>query len=186
MEYTDLTPGCTFIFEGTPYIVISSEFHRMQMRKAVMRTTLRNLITGQLIQKTFTAADKFEPADVTKCVAKYLYSDADYCYFMDNVSLEQYHINKESLGEKIKYLIDDMDVTLVLFQQKPVQVEFPKHINIKVIESPIAIKGDSVTSTFKTVTCENGIKVSCPLFIKEGDIIKIDTETGEYIERVRG
>lgn len=185
MDYTDLTVGSTFMFEGNPYIVVSSEFHRMQMRKAVMRTTIRNLITGQLLQKTFTASEYFEPAEVIKVNAKYLYSDTDSCYFMDNETMEQCFATKETLGEKVKYLTDAMDVTLLLFNNNPIQIELPKHINLKVAESPMAIKGDSVTNSFKTVTCENGIKVSCPLFIREGDIIKINTETGEYIERAK-
>lgn len=185
MDYTDLTPGVTFMFEGNPYIVVSSHFHRMQMRKAVMKTTIRNFITGQLLQKTFTASEHFEPAEVIKINAKYLYSDSDSCYFMDNETSEQYHASKEVLGEKTKYLTDDMDVIILLFNNNPIQLELPKHINLKVIESPMAIKGDSVTNTFKIVTCENGIKVSCPLFVKESDVIRVNTETGEYTERAR-
>lgn len=185
MDYTDLTQGITFMFEGNPYIVVSSHFHRMQMRKAVMKTTMRNLMTGQLLQKTFTASEHFEPAEVIKVNAKYLYSDADSCYFMDKETLEQHCGSKEVLGEKIKYLTDNMDVILLVFNNKPIQLELPKHISLKVIESPMAIKGDSVTNTFKTVTCENNIKVSCPLFIKEGDVIRVNTETGDYTERAR-
>lgn len=184
MTYTDLTPGTAFMFEGNPYVVISSEFHRMQMRKAVMRATIRNLLTGQLLQKTFSASDNFESADVVKIEAQFLYRDNDYCYFMGKDTFEQYHATKEVLGEKVKYLSEEITLSLILYKNNPVQIILPKNVNLKVIESPLGIKGDSVSNTFKTITCENDIKLTCPLFIKEGDMIKVDTETGKYIERI--
>lgn len=186
MTYTDLTPGTTFMFEGTPYIVITSKFHRMQMRKAVMRATIRNLLTGQNLQKTFTASDRFDPAEVTKVDAQYLYHDASIYHFMEKETYEQYSADAEALGEKVKYLNEEMDIALTLFNNTPIQLILPKNVILKVIEAPQAIKGDSVTNTFKTVICENDIKVSCPLFIKEGDLIKVDTETGDYVERATG
>lgn len=185
MDYTDLTVGRAFMNEGVPYIVVSSQFHRMQMRKAIMRTTIRNLLTGQLVQKTFQQSDRFEPADIEEIEVRYLYRDGDTYHFMDSETYEQYHASGEQLGEKVKYLTDELDVTLMLFNNNPIQVIIPKHVNLKVLESPLAVRGDSVTNNFKTVICENGVKVSCPLFIKEGEIIKIDTETGDYLERAK-
>jgi len=184
MDYTDLTPGTAFMYEGTPYIVVAGEFHRMQMRKAVMRMTMRNLMTGQIVPKTFTASDTFEPAPVEKLDVHYMYHDADTYYFMDKDTYEQYHATTETLGEKTKYLKEECDVTLLVYNNNPIQLVLPKNVQMKVIESPMAIRGDSVTNSFKTVTCENDIKVSVPLFIREGDIIKINTDSGEYIERV--
>jgi elongation factor P len=180
MEYTDLTAGAAFKFEGNPYIVVSSEFKRMQMRKAVVRTTVRNLITGQLIPKTFTAGDRIEPADVTTADVQFLYHDGDMYHFMDIEKYEQYHATDDILGEKVVYLTEHIQAQLVLFENNPVQLIVPKKVTLKVIESPVAIKGDSVSNTFKTVTCENGVKISCPLFIKEGESIVVNTETGEY------
>ncbi len=171
------------MYEGSPYIVVSGQFHRMQMRKAVMRTVIRNLVTGQLVQKTFTASEEFDPAPVDDVTVEYLYRDGDTYYFMDKESFEQYHSSQETLGDKVKFLSENQTVSLMLFNHNPIQLILPKHVVLKVIESPQAIKGDSVTSSFKTVTCENDIKVSCPLFVREGDKIKINTETGEYIER---
>lgn len=185
MDYTDLKPGVAFMFEGNPYIVISSEFHRMQMRKAVMRTTMKNLFTNQLIQKTFTASERFEPADVEKVDVKYLYRDSDSYYFMDKNTFEQYHASREILGDKVKFLSDDLDLGVVLYNNNPVQLILPKYVTLRVVEAPDAVKGDSVSNTFKTVTCENDIKVVCPLFIKKGDLLKIDTENGNYLERAK-
>ena len=100
MDYTDLRIGTAFIYEGAPYVVVTSEFHRMQMRKAIMRTTIRNLLTGQQLQKTFTAADKFNPAPIMQIQASYLYKDNDFFYFMEKETFEQYQAAPEILGEK--------------------------------------------------------------------------------------
>lgn len=185
MDYSDLHPDVTFMFEGNPYIVISAEFHRMQMRKAVMRTNIRNLITGQQVQKTFTASDRFESAAVEKVSVQYLYHDRQDYYFMDRNNFEQYHASEEILGEKVKFLREDLELSILLYNGNPVQLLLPKNVTLKVIEAPEAIKGDSVTNTFKDVICENNIKVNCPMFVKEGDMIKVDTETGLYVERVK-
>jgi elongation factor P len=183
MTYTDLTPGTAFMYEGNPWIVISGEFHRMQMRKAVMRCAMKNLISGQLVQKTFTASDKFDPANVEKISAQYLYKDAESYHFMDKETFEQYHGTEADLGEKVKFLSENLELSVMLYNHKPVQILLPKNATLKVIDSPQAIKGDSVSNTFKTVTLENGMKVSVPLFIQEGEMLRIDTETEKYIER---
>ena len=186
MTYTDLVPGTVFMHEGTPYIVISAQFHRMQMRKAVMRASLRDVITNQNIQKTFTASDRFDSAPVTDINAQYLYNDHDTYYFMDKDTFEQFHASAEALGEKVKYLTEDIDIKLILFNNNPIQLIMPKNVVLKVVEAPEAIKGDSVSNVFKTVTCQNNIKVSCPLFIKEGEYIRVNTETGAYLECATG
>jgi elongation factor P len=184
MDYTDLRNGTAFLFEGEPFVVVSSEFHRMQQRKAIMRCNIRNLKSGQQLQKTFTASDKFDPAPIMQTYANYLYSDADYYYFMDKESFEQYQIEKKIVGDKACYLSEEMKVEITLYDEEPIQVILPKSVTLKVIESPPALKGDSVTNNFKQVTCENNVKISCPFFVKEGDVIKINTETDEYVERV--
>jgi elongation factor P len=186
MTYTDLTSGVLFMYENQPFIVVSSEFHRAQARKAVVRTQIRNLITGQLLQKTFTAADQFDPAPVNDVEVSYLYQDEDFCHFMNSETYEQYQVNKEILGEKIRFLTEETRIMLRLFDGNPIGMEIPKNVHLKVVESPNVIRGNTASATFKTVVCENEIPVSsCPLFIKEGDVIKVNTDTGEYQERVR-
>jgi elongation factor P len=184
MDYTDLRIGTAFILNGEPFVVVSSEFHRMQQRKAIMRCFVRNIKTGQQLQKTFTASDKFDPAPIMQADASYLYSDEDFYHFMDKESFEQYPIGKDIIGEKARYLAEGMQVEITLYDEEPIQVMLPKTVTLKVVQSPAAIKGDSVTNNFKQVTCENDVKISCPFFVKEGDVIKINTETDEYIERV--
>jgi len=183
MTYTDLKTGTAFMLDGQPHIVVSSEFHRMQMRKAVMRAQIRNLLTGQLLQKTFTASDRFDEAAVEKSNSQYLYRDGDGFCFMDNETYEQYHMSEDVLGDKALFLTDSLNVVLILFNGHPIQIELPAHVFLKVTEAPVALKGDSVTNTFKTCTCETGLKITCPIFIGQGDVVKVNTESGQYIER---
>ena len=185
MDYTDLRIGTAFLYEGQPYVVVTSEFHRMQMRKAIMRTTIRNIKTGQQLQKTFTAADKFDPAPIQQVQASYLYSDEDFYYFMEKDTYEQHQAPHAVVGEKARYFKEEMQCEIVLYDGEPIQVILPKKVVLKVTESPNAIRGDSVTNNFKNVTCEGDVKVSVPIFIKEGDLLCINTETDEYIERVK-
>lgn len=183
MEYTDLRNGTAFIYEGAPYVVVSSEFHRMQMRKAIMRCVIRNLKTGQQLQKVFTASDRFDPAPVMQVQASYLYCDDDFFYFMEKDTYEQHQVTKEVVGDKKAYLTEEMMVEIMLYDGDPIQIKLPSKVVLKVVEAPNAVRGDSVTNNFKTVVCEGGVKVQCPIFVKEGDMIKINTETDEYIER---
>ncbi|HEY1406023.1 MAG TPA: elongation factor P, partial [Spirochaetota bacterium] len=180
MEYTDLRNGTAFIYEGAPYVVVSSEFHRMQMRKAIMRCVIRNLKTGQQLQKTFTASDRFDSAPVMQVAASYLYCDEDFYYFMEKETYEQHQVTKEVVGEKAAYLTEEMVVEIMLYDGDPIQIKLPTKVTLKVVEAPNAIRGDSVTNNFKMVTCEGGVRVSCPIFVKEGDVIRINTETDEY------
>lgn len=185
MTYTDLSPGKLFMMNDTPFIVLTAEFHRMQARKAVVRSSIRNLLTNQLLQKTFTASDKFDPAPINEVKVDFLYRDGDMLHFMDKETYEQCAASIDQLGEKSKYLTTDMDITLLLFREAPVCMTLPKKVELKVIDAPPAIKGNSVSNTFKLVTCENDIEVSVPLFIKEDDVIRINTDSNEYIERVK-
>ena len=186
MTYTDLTPGLYFMFEEKPFVVVSTEFHRMQMRKAIVRATIRNVLTGQLLQKTFTASDRFDEAPVSEIEVNYLYNEGDDYYFMHNETYEQYHAHKDVLGDKVKFLTPETKIKLTLFNENVVGMSIPKNVHLKVIEAPTVIKGNTVSATFKNVVCENNITVSsCPLFIKEGDIIKVNTENSEYQERVK-
>lgn len=186
MTYTDLTPGVMFMYDNAPYIVVSYEFHRMQMRKAIVRSVIKNLLTGQQMQKTFTASEKFDPAPVSDILVSFLYNEGDIYHFMEVENYEQHQVDKGILGDNAKFLSPELKIKLKMFNGNAVSMEIPKNVNLKVIDSPTVIKGNTVSATFKNVVCENNITVSsCPMFIKEGDIIKVDTETSEYLERVK-
>lgn len=176
--------GTIIQIEGQPYIVLDSQHARTAQRRAFVRTKLKNLITGVTVDKTFNAGDKIEEADVDKIKASFLYQDNTNIYLMNMVSYEQFSLAKSLLVGREKYLKEGQEVMTLFFNQNPINIELPKKVELKVIESPPGVRGDSATNIMKQVTLETGLKINAPLFIKEGDIVRINTETGEYVERV--
>lgn len=176
--------GIVIQLEGQPYIVLDSQHARTAQRRAFVRTKLKNLITGVTIDKTFNAGDKIEEAEIDKTKASFLYQDNTNIYLMNMANYEQFSLAKDLLAGREKYLKEGQEVTVLLFNQRPINIELPKKIELKVIEAPPGVRGDSATNIMKQVTLETGLKINAPLFIKEGDIVRINTETGEYVERV--
>jgi elongation factor P len=185
LEINDLKKiGLIILLNNQPHLVLESQHATTAQRRAFVRTKLKNLVTGETIEKTFNAGDKIEEANVEKVKATYLYSDNQNVYFMNLENYEQFGLSKDILMGKEKFLKEGQEVTVYIFNQKPINVELPKKVDLKVIEAPPGIRGDSATNIMKQVTLETGLKINVPLFIKEGDIIRINTETGEYVERV--
>ncbi|MGC9049038.1 MAG: elongation factor P [Patescibacteria group bacterium] len=176
--------GIIVQIDNQPYIVLDSQHARTAQRRAFVRTKLKNLITGVVIDKTFNAGDKIEEAEVEKIEANYLYSDEENIYLMNTISYEQFALAKDLLFGREKYLKEGQEVTVLFFNQKPINIELPKKVELRVIEAPPGIRGDSASNIMKQVTLETGLKINVPLFIKENDIVRINTETGEYVERV--
>jgi elongation factor P len=183
MRIDELRVGSVITVSGDPYIIIDSSFMKTAQRRPVMRTKLRSLKDGRVLEKSYKQGDKVEAADVNRAQAQYLYLDGTQYYFMDQESYEQFSISKEILGDQANYLKEGGIVTVLNFEGKPMTLELPNKIELKVAEAPPGIKGDTATGGTKEVTLENGLKVNVPLFIKEGDIVKINTESGEYSER---
>lgn len=185
MEVNDLKKiGSLVVFNNEPYQVIFSQHARTAQRRAFVRTKLKNLISRQILEKTFNASDKIEEADVEKVKVNFLYAEKDELFFMDNQTYEQFSFKKSLLGSQEKFLKEGLAVDILIFNKKPINIDLPKKIDLKVIEAPPGIKGDSATSPTKTVVLETGAKINVPIFIKAGDVIKINTETGVYVERV--
>ena len=158
---------------------------RCQQRKPVMQTKLKNLLSGKVLENNFKPGDKVEEADLEKHKANYLYQDAQSYFFMDNETFEQYNFSAEQLNERAKFLKEGIEVVVLYFNNQPVSIELPKKIDYKVISSPPAVRGDTAQgSATKQVTLETGLIVNAPLFVKEGDIIRVNTDTGLYVERV--
>ncbi|HBR71623.1 MAG TPA: elongation factor P [Candidatus Moranbacteria bacterium] len=149
----------------------------------MLRTKLKNLINGSMIDKTFQGADKVEEADISKSKAQYLYNDADGYHFMDTASYDQFSLPKEVIGNLSLYMIDGIEVTVLNFNANPVNIELPVKIKLKVMEAPPGLKGDTASSGDKVVVLETGAKVTTPLFVEAGDEIIINTETGTYVSR---
>lgn len=185
MDINDLKKtGVVINFNNEPYQVIYSQHSKTARGQAFVRTKLKNLITGQVLEKTFNASDKIRKTDIEKSKANYLYTQEDKFFFMDASSYEQFFLNRSLLSGKEKFLKQGIEVKVLIFNKNPVNIELPKKIELKVIEAPPNIKGDSATTPTKTVILETGIKLNVPIFIKKGDIVRINTETEEYVERV--
>jgi elongation factor P len=167
-----------------PFVVIKADHHKMGRGGAVLKLKMRNLINGAVLEKTMQGNDKMEPADTEKRKANYLYKDDTNAYFMDNDSFEQFELPVEQLGSKLKFMKDNTDVDTLYFQGKPVSIDLPIKMDLKVISAPPGVKGNSAGNVSKTVTIETGAEISVPMFVEEGDVIRINTDTEEYSERV--
>ncbi len=185
LSYTDLIKGVVFVMDGDPYEVLESHFLRMQQRKAVVQTKIRNLITGKVLDRNFQPSDSFEETELEKKPAVFLYSHRDQYWFTEeNNPKNRFSIAAEILGESRQFLKPNTKVTLLLFGEKIIGVKLPIKMDFEVTEAPPAIRGNTAQGGTKVVTLETGAKVSTPLFIEAGDKIIVNTETGQYVERV--
>jgi elongation factor P len=183
LNMADIKSGKNIVWEETPYVVLYHEHSKTGRAGAVLRTRLKNLLTGNVLEKTFQGSEKVYEADITKSKAQYLYKESQGFAFMDMGSYEQFTLSAESLGTTINYLIEGTEVTVLNYNENAVNIELPIKMKLKVIEAPPGIKGNTVSTGGKMVTLETGLKISTPLFVNEGDEIIINTEKGEYVSR---
>ncbi len=180
----DLRAGVVFKMNNEPYLIVWSNFLRMAQRKPVRQAKIKNLITGKVLEVSFKLDDKFEEADVQRVKATYLYKDDSSASFMDAETYDQTSIDLKDLGHSVNYLVDGAEVTLLQFEGKPIGVELPKKIELKVTQTGEAVRGDTAQgSVMKDATLESGATIKVPMFIKTGDTIRINTDSGEYVER---
>jgi len=185
LAYTDLTKGVLFIMDGAPYEVIETHFLRMQQRKAVVQTRIRNLITGKLLDRNFQASDSFEEAEIERKSATFIYqSKGQYWFHEEGNPKARFMIEADVVGEQGQFLKPNTKVQTMVFEEKVIKADIPVKMDFKVIEAPPSIKGNTAQGGDKVVTIEGGAKVSVPLFINEGEMIRINTQTGQYVERV--
>jgi elongation factor P len=175
--------GLTLDIDGAPYVVVAANFMRCQMRKPVMQTKLKNLIDGRVLEINFKPGDKVETADLQHGPANFLYAADNELHFMDNETFEEFSLSADLIGKAKEFLTDGLEVDVLKFNDKPVVIEVPKKVKLKVVEAPQGVRGDSATGATKVVVLETGAKITAPLFIKEGELIVVNTETGEYAER---
>ena len=179
----DLKNGMTVIYDGTLFEVLYFQHVKPGKGGAFVRTKLKNLNTGAIIEKTFRAGEKIEQAILETKKMQYLYHDEHY-NFMDNETYEQIPISREQIGDRERFLIENVEVTMVFYKGQPISIELPTTIDAKVVITGPGVKGDTVGQSYKPAEIETGTKIQVPLFINEGDIIRIDTRTGEYVTRV--
>jgi len=169
--------------DGEPYYIIDFQHARTAQRRAFVRTKLKNIKTGAVLEKTFSAGETFEEPDFEHKNMQYLYSSGDEYCFMDSKTYEQTSLSEEMLGDYRWYLKENGEYKILFFEGNPINIDLPASIVLKVVSTEPGIKGDSVTNIQKNATLETGLVVKVPLFIKEGELVKIDTKTGEYLER---
>ena len=185
LEYNEITLRKYIIFENEPYEVLASHVFRKQQRKPVNATKLRNLISGRIVEHSFHVSDKAEEADIETKKVKYLYSNKGEYWFCDESNpANRFKLEQSVLGDAIKFVKPNSVVDALIFDDKIFGVKLPIKVELKVTEAADAVKGDTAKGGNKYITLETGVSITSPMFVKEGDIVRVNTETGEYVERV--
>jgi len=180
---TDLKKGIVCQIDGKPYRVIEYGQKVMGRGGSIVNVKLKNLIDGSVIPKTFKGQDKIERAEVSTKNVQYLYTDGDLFYFMDPETFEQFELNSDIVDTAAQYLKEGDLLGLQFFSERVINVELPKNIYLEVTYAEAVVKGDTTSNVLKDATVETGLVVKVPAFIKTGDVISVDTATGEYRER---
>ena len=184
IDANELRKGTTFILDGVLYQVLEYQHYKPGRGNAIIRTKIRNLRTGAIIPRNFLDGHRFEEAPVERLSAQYLYNDGEHYYFMDTDTYDQMMMRSELVDDRAGLLKDGMEVTLTVLESEILDLELPMTVELEIVESEMAVAGDTATGASKTVICDTGLKVQVPLFIKVGDIIKIDTRNMSYVTRV--
>ncbi|MBZ2279057.1 MAG: elongation factor P [Buchnera aphidicola] len=177
--------GCKIIFDNQPCLIESSEFVKPGKGQAFVRLKLRKLLTGQLIEKTFKSTDSLEAADISEYTFYYLYNDSYFWYFMNVESFEELSIDKVIVGHQKKWLLEQDTCTVTIWNNKPISVTPKKIVELKVVDTTVTLKGNTINTTTKLAKVITGAVVKVPLFIQIGSIIRINTRSGEYVSRIK-
>ena len=182
---SDFKKGLKIQIDGEPYLMIECNFVKPGKGNALYKCKMKNLIRGTQLERTYKGGDSLDSADVEEIDAQYLYRQSDTWFFMDNESFEQYELNKDQVDDAWKYIKEGMVCSMVLFNNRPISVSPPNHVVLKIEYCEPAVRGNTATNLTKPVKVETGADIICPAFIEMGESIKIDTRTGEYLERVK-
>jgi elongation factor P len=184
IDVNDLRKGVTFEYDGQLLKVVEYSHNKPGRGNATIRIKARNLKTGANIEKTFPSGERVEDVRLDFHTVQFLYSDAEFYHFMDNETYEQPAVSGEMLGEAAGFLKEGMECKLTFYQGAPLDIELPTSVDLKVVSAETAVRGDTATGVTKKVKVETGVSVQVPNFVKEGDTIRVDTRTGEYVTRV--
>jgi len=181
----ELKPKTFFIYEGQPWVILETHHLKMQQRRPVVQTRMRNVLNNKIIEHNFAQSDILEEADIEKQTVKFLYNHRDeYWFSYENDPSKRFKLPVEILGDQTRFLKPNTIVEAMLFNGEVINIDLPIKMEFKVVEAPPAIRGDTAQGGVKQVVLETKATVNVPLFIGEGDVIRINTETGEYVERV--
>jgi elongation factor P len=184
ISVNNLRKGLLVEVEGTVFAVVEYQHHKPGKGHAVVRVKLRNAQTGAVIDRTFNGKEKIALADAQRKKMQYMYSDTEF-HFMDQANFEQVALNPDEVGENANYLIEGLEVEILFHSGKALAMELPTSVNLKVNFTEPGLRGDTATNVMKKATLETNYEVDVPLFINISDVVKIDTRTGDYLERVR-
>ena len=185
LEYNEITVRKYIVFENEPYEVLDAHVFRKQQRKPVNATKLRNLISGRIVEHSFHVSDKAYEADIDSKKVKYLYTAKGEYWFCDEKDpSNRFTLNETILGPAMKFIKTNSIVDALVFEEKIFGVKLPIKVELKVTEAADAVRGDTAKGGNKLVVLETGVSITTPMFVKEGDVVRINTETGEYTERV--
>ncbi len=180
----DFRKGVTVEIDGQVWSIADFQHVKPGKGAAFVRTRLKNVMTGAVLEKTFSPTDKYEKAHIETKEMQYLYNDGELYYFMDTETFEQLPLNLEKVEEAINFIVENDNVTVRFFKGNPFSVDAPNFVNLTITECEPGVRGDTATGASKPAMLETGYKINVPLFVNEGDKVRIDTRTGEYMERV--
>ncbi len=182
--YGDLRKGMAIELDGEPYLVVDYERSKMQQRAPTLRIRFREIRSGRVMDRSFSGYDvKLTLADVERRSAQYIYDEDVLCYFMDTDTFDQFPLSRSQIENELNYLKEGMTVDLVFYQGDPIAIDLPITVDLAVADSPPGLRGDTATGATKPATLETGLLIQVPLFVNEGELIKVDTRTGSYLSR---
>lgn len=184
IDVNELRKGVTFELDGNLYKVLEYSHNKPGRGNATIRTRVRDLRSGGVLDKTFTSGDRVQDVRLDHHVVTFLYSDGDFFHFMDTETYEQPTLNRSLLEDVAEYLTEGLEAKLTFYRDEPIDIELPTAVDLEVTEAEVGVKGDTATGATKTVTTETGLRVQVPLFVAAGDKIRVDTRTGAYLTRV--
>jgi len=182
---TDFKRGLKIELDGSPYVIVEFQHVKPGKGGAFVRTKLKNLLTGRVLDQTFRSGEKMKRPDLMEREMQYLYREGDRFCMMDNETYEQIMLTEEQVGEGRLYLTENLDVKVLFFNQQPVALEVPNFVELEVTQTEPGVRGDTATGGTKLATLASGATLQVPLFINEGDRLRVDTRTGAYIERLK-
>lgn len=183
-ETSDFRKGLKILHADQPWVIVDFQHVKPGKGNAFTRTRLRNLITGSQLEVTYKSGDRVGDPEIEDRNMSFLYKEGTVFHFMDQRNYEQVEIEEQSIGDSARFLLPEMVAGIMFWKGRPISIEIPPHVNLKVTYCEAGVKGDTATNVTKPATLETGAIVNVPLFVSEGDVVKVDTRTGEYTERV--
>ena len=184
MDVNELRKNAKLEIDGQPWVVVEFQFVKPGKGQGLYKCKLKNMITGSVLDRTWRSGERLEAANVESKKMQFLYATGDAYTFMDSDTYEQVELQAEVLGDDKNWLLDQLECDVLFYNDRPVGISLPSHVVMEIVETDPGVKGDTATNVTKNATVQTGATVAVPLFIKQGEKIKVDTRTGEYVERV--